>query len=55
MGLRQRMLATVAGQLGRPHGLMGRGVAVLLNRGNRPAVVGAVDAAEATARCSTWW
>ena len=49
MGLRQRMLATVAGQLGRPHGLVGRGVAVLLNRGNRPAVTGAVDAAEATA------
>ncbi|WP_369830570.1 class I SAM-dependent methyltransferase [Mycobacterium sp. 1245111.1] len=28
---------------------MGRGVAVLLNRGNRPAVAGAVDAAEPTA------
>lgn len=49
MGLRQRMFAAVAGQLGRPHGLVGRGVAVLLNRGNRPAVAGAVDAAEATA------
>jgi arsenite methyltransferase len=49
MGLRQRALATVAGQLGRPHGLVGRGVAVLLNRGNRQAVAGAVDAAEATA------
>ena len=49
MGLRQRMLAAVAGQLGRPHGLLGRGVAVLLNRGNRPAVAGAVDATEATA------
>jgi arsenite methyltransferase len=49
MGLRQRVLATVAGQLGRPHGLVGRGVAVLLNRGNRQAVAGAVDAAEATA------
>jgi arsenite methyltransferase len=49
MGLRQRVLATVAWQLGRPHGLVGRGVAVLLNRGNRQAVAGAVDAAEATA------
>lgn len=49
MGLRQRVLATVAGQLGRPHGLVGRGVAVLLNRGNRLAVAGAVDAADATA------
>ncbi len=49
MGLRRRMLATVAGQLGRPHGLVGRGVAVLLNRGNRQAVARAVDAAEATA------
>ncbi|BBX48301.1 class I SAM-dependent methyltransferase [Mycobacterium cookii] len=52
MGLRQRALAAVAGQLGRPHGLVGRGVAVLLNRGNRPAVAGAVDAAEATAEKS---
>ena len=49
MGLRQRMLATVAGQLGRPHGLVGRGVAVLLNRGNRKAVAGAVEAAGAAA------
>ena len=49
MGLRQRMLAMVAGQLGRPHGLVGRGVAVLLNRGNRQALAGAVDAAGATA------
>lgn len=49
MGLRQRVLARVAGQLGRPHGLVGRGVAVLLNRGNRQAVAGAVDAAQATA------
>lgn len=48
-GLRQRVLATVAGQLGRPHGLVGRGVAVLLNRGNRSAVAAAVEATEATA------
>ncbi|OBK19919.1 class I SAM-dependent methyltransferase [Mycobacterium asiaticum] len=49
MGLRRRVLAIVAGQLGRPHGLVGRGVAVLLNRGNRQAVAGAVDATAATA------
>lgn len=49
MGLRQRMLATIAGQLGRPHGLVGRGVALLLNRGNRQAMVGAVDATAAAA------
>ncbi len=48
-GLRQRVLATVAGQLGRPHGLVGRGVAVLLNRGNRSAVAAAVDATGVTA------
>jgi arsenite methyltransferase len=49
MGLRQRALERVAGQLGRPHGLVGRGVAVLLNRGNRPAVAAAVDATGAVA------
>jgi arsenite methyltransferase len=49
MGLRQRALEGVAGQLGRPHGLVGRGVAVLLNRGNRPAVAAAVDATGAMA------
>jgi arsenite methyltransferase len=42
-------LERVAGQLGRPHGLVGRGVAVLLNRGNRPAVAAAVDATGAVA------
>lgn len=49
MGLRRRVLAAVAGQLGRPHGVLGRGVAVVLNRGNRHAVAGAVDAVKATA------
>lgn len=43
-GLRRQMLTAVAGQLGRPHGLVGRGVALLLNRSNRRAVVGAADA-----------
>jgi arsenite methyltransferase len=49
MGLRQRALEGVAGQLGRPHGLVGRGVAVLLNRGNRSAVAAAADVTEAVA------
>lgn len=48
-GLRQRVFAAVAGQLGRPHGLVGRGVALLLNRGNRQAVAAAVDATAAEA------
>lgn len=48
-GLRQTVLTAIAGQLGRPHGLVGRGVALLLNRGNRQAVAGAVDAAEVAA------
>ncbi len=48
-GLRQAMLAAIAGQLGRPHGVVGRGVALLLNRGNRQAVAGAVDAADVAA------
>jgi arsenite methyltransferase len=48
-GLRQRLLSSLAGQLGRPHGLLGRGVAIMLNRGNRPAVTAAVDAAQAGA------
>ncbi len=48
-GLRTALLTAVAGQLGRPHGLVGRGVALLLNRGNRQAVAAAVDATEATA------
>ena len=33
--LRQRLLSGIAGQLGRPHGVVGRVVAILLNRGNR--------------------
>lgn len=45
-GLRARLLSTVAGQLGRPHGPVGRLVAVLLNRGNRASVAAAVEATE---------
>lgn len=45
-GVRQRLLSTIAGQLGRPHGLLGRGVAIMLNRGNRRSVSAAVQATE---------
>lgn len=45
-GARQRLLSTVAGQLGRPHGVLGRGVAIMLNRGNRRSVAAAVQATQ---------
>jgi SAM-dependent methyltransferase len=45
-GERQRLLSIIAGQLGRPHGLLGRGVALFLNRGNRRAVAAAVQATQ---------
>jgi arsenite methyltransferase len=44
--LRQKLLSTVAGQLGRPHGFLGPLVARALNRGNARAIAAAVDAAE---------
>ncbi|MEV0298384.1 methyltransferase domain-containing protein [Nocardia sp. NPDC050710] len=47
-GLRTRVLSTLAGQLGNPHGVLGKGVALILNRGNKQAIEGAVDAAEVT-------
>jgi SAM-dependent methyltransferase len=40
------MLAVVAGQLGRPHGILSPFVARSLNRGNSKAIAAAVDAAE---------
>jgi SAM-dependent methyltransferase len=40
--MRRTLLSAVAAQLGRPHGMLGRLVAVALNRGNRPAVAAAV-------------
>jgi arsenite methyltransferase len=43
--LRQKLLSTVAGQLGRPHGFLGPLVARALNRGNARAIAAAVDAA----------
>lgn len=45
-GLRARVLSTFAGQLGRPHGRVGRLVAAMLNRGNRASVTAAVEATE---------
>jgi arsenite methyltransferase len=44
MGLRDRATATLARQLRRPSGLPGRLVVRGLNRGNRPAVLAAVEA-----------
>jgi arsenite methyltransferase len=40
------LLSTVAGQLGRPHGILSPLVARFLNRGNARAIAAAVDAAE---------
>ncbi|GAA5095500.1 class I SAM-dependent methyltransferase [Nocardia iowensis] len=45
MNLRARVLSTLAGQLGNPHGVLGKGVAFILNRGNKRAIAAAVDAA----------
>ncbi|WP_433626156.1 class I SAM-dependent methyltransferase [Nocardia sp. CA-120079] len=45
MSIRTRVLSTIAGQLGNPHGTLGKGFAFMLNRGNKRAIVGAVDAA----------
>jgi arsenite methyltransferase len=44
--LRERLLSTVAGQLGHPHGIFSPLVARFLNRGNGGAIAAAVDAAE---------
>jgi arsenite methyltransferase len=46
MGLRSRMLAGFASQLGKPTGLRGRLVAIMLNRGNRGTIAAAIDALE---------
>nr|WP_280265776.1 methyltransferase domain-containing protein [Nocardia wallacei] len=40
-----RVMSALAAQLGNPHGLLGKGVAVMLNRSNRFAIDGAVEAA----------
>ncbi|UGT52657.1 methyltransferase domain-containing protein [Nocardia asteroides] len=44
-GVKDRLLTTIADQLGNPHGVLGRGVAFMLNRGNRRAIAAAVEAA----------
>jgi arsenite methyltransferase len=44
MGLRDRMLAGLAAQLGRPTGLRGRLVGMMLNRSNRGVIADAIDA-----------
>ncbi|MCM6778147.1 methyltransferase domain-containing protein [Nocardia sp. CDC159] len=41
-----RVMSTLAGQLGNPHGVLGKGVALLLNRSNRGLIEAAVAAAE---------
>lgn len=43
-GVKDRLLTTIATQLGNPHGTLGKGVAFFLNRGNRRAIAAAVDA-----------
>ncbi|MFG1790794.1 class I SAM-dependent methyltransferase [Nocardia sp. NPDC049149] len=51
-GVRARVFSTLAGQLGNPHGVLGKGVAFLLNRGNKRAIEGAVTATALTAGAS---
>jgi arsenite methyltransferase len=46
MGVRDRFLTVLAGQLGHPRGLPGRLVGQMLNRGNKAAITAAVDALE---------
>jgi arsenite methyltransferase len=43
--LRDRLMSTVAGQLGRPHGIFSPFVARALNKGNERAIAAAVEAA----------
>ena len=47
--LRKQLLSAVDGQFGRPHGLLGQGVAIMLNRGDRSVVEAAVQPAGARA------
>ncbi|MFC4376542.1 methyltransferase domain-containing protein [Nocardia halotolerans] len=44
-GVKDRLLTAIAGQLGNPHGPLGKIVAFLLNRTNKRAITAAVDAA----------
>jgi ubiquinone/menaquinone biosynthesis C-methylase UbiE len=45
--LRERLMSAVAGQLGRPHGIVSPFVARALNRGNQKLIKAAVEAAQA--------
>lgn len=47
--LAAKVLSVVAGQLGNPHGVLGKGVARFLNRGNRVMIEAAVAAADPAA------
>ncbi|MBB5915002.1 ubiquinone/menaquinone biosynthesis C-methylase UbiE [Nocardia transvalensis] len=42
-----RVMSTLAGQLGNPHGVLGKGVAAMLNRSNRFMIEAAAEAAGA--------
>ncbi|MFE6922617.1 methyltransferase domain-containing protein [Nocardia sp. NPDC057663] len=44
-GVKDRLLTSIADQLGNPHGMLGKGVAFVLNRSNKRAIAAAVDAA----------
>src|SRR6267378_18960 len=46
MGLRDRMLGGLAAQLGRPTGVRGQLVGMMLNRSNRGTIAAAIDALE---------
>jgi hypothetical protein len=41
MDVRKLLLSKVEGQLGHPHGVLGRGVTIMLNRRNRRSVAAA--------------
>lgn len=49
IGLRQWLFILVAGELGRPHGVLSRSLAILLKRGNRRSVTAAVEASRTMA------
>ncbi len=46
MAIRERVLAGLSRQLGRPTGLVGKVIGRVLNRGNRSVILAAVEAAE---------
>lgn len=52
MAIRERVLAGLSRQLGRPTGLVGRVVGRALNRGNRSVILAAVEAVGARTGCT---